>query len=151
MRNQAAKDTSELEALEQREWRESLEYVIQQGDRGRVQRLLAALPRGIAARRSPTIGPILALMVAVVVLTHGIAAYYTYSFYQAGSRIFTGTAPGDDPDAIPAGESPAPSDDYNVPPFATPSSSAWKEFVVADPASCLAWSLTRANSAFAEV
>ncbi len=41
MRNQAAKDTSELEALEQREWRESLEYVIQQGDRGRVQRLLA--------------------------------------------------------------------------------------------------------------
>jgi pyruvate dehydrogenase E1 component len=43
MRNQAAKDTSELEATEQREWRESLEYVIQQGDRGRVQRLLASL------------------------------------------------------------------------------------------------------------
>jgi len=43
MRNKAAKDTSELEALEQREWRESLEYVIQQGDRGRVQRLLASL------------------------------------------------------------------------------------------------------------
>jgi pyruvate dehydrogenase E1 component len=43
MRNQPAKDTSELEALEQREWRESLEYVIQQGDRGRVQRLLASL------------------------------------------------------------------------------------------------------------
>ena len=43
MRNQAAKDTSELEAVEQREWRESLDYVIQQGDRGRVQRLLAAL------------------------------------------------------------------------------------------------------------
>ena len=43
MRKQAANDTSELEAIEQREWRESLEYVIQQGDRGRVQRLLAAL------------------------------------------------------------------------------------------------------------
>jgi pyruvate dehydrogenase E1 component len=43
MRNQPAKDTSELEAVEQREWRESLDYVIQQGDRGRVQRLLAAL------------------------------------------------------------------------------------------------------------
>jgi pyruvate dehydrogenase E1 component len=43
MRNRAAKDTSELEAIEQREWRESLEYVIQQGDRGRVQRLLASL------------------------------------------------------------------------------------------------------------
>jgi pyruvate dehydrogenase E1 component len=43
MRNPAPKDNAELEALEQREWRESLEYVIQQGDRGRVQRLLATL------------------------------------------------------------------------------------------------------------
>jgi pyruvate dehydrogenase E1 component len=43
MRNQAAKDASELEVIEQREWRESLDYVIQQGDRGRVQRLLASL------------------------------------------------------------------------------------------------------------
>ena len=43
MRNTAPADGSELEALEQREWLESLEYVIDQGDRGRVQRLLAAL------------------------------------------------------------------------------------------------------------
>ena len=43
MRNIAPRDGSELEALEQREWLESLEYVIDQGDRGRVQRLLAAL------------------------------------------------------------------------------------------------------------
>ena len=43
MKNVAPRDTSELEALEQREWLESLDYVIQQGDRGRVQRLLAAL------------------------------------------------------------------------------------------------------------
>jgi pyruvate dehydrogenase E1 component len=43
MRKQAVDDTTELEAVEQREWRESLEYVIQQGDRGRVQRLLASL------------------------------------------------------------------------------------------------------------
>src|SRR3954469_25583333 len=43
MRNPAPKDDAELEALEQREWRESLDYVIQQGDRGRVQRLLMAL------------------------------------------------------------------------------------------------------------
>jgi pyruvate dehydrogenase E1 component len=43
MRNIAQQDNSELEALEQREWRESLQYVIQQGDRGRVERLLAAL------------------------------------------------------------------------------------------------------------
>src|SRR5688572_2525274 len=50
MRNTVPKDASELEALEQREWRESLEYVIQQGDRGRVQRLLASLRHH--ARRS---------------------------------------------------------------------------------------------------
>src|SRR3954454_21832002 len=43
MRNPAPKDNAELEALEQREWREALDYVIQQGDRGRVERLLATL------------------------------------------------------------------------------------------------------------
>jgi pyruvate dehydrogenase E1 component len=43
MRNIAPRDASELEAIEQREWVESLDYVIEQGDRGRVQRLLGAL------------------------------------------------------------------------------------------------------------
>ena len=43
MRNIAPRDASEIESLEQREWIESLEYVIGQGDRGRVQRLLSAL------------------------------------------------------------------------------------------------------------
>jgi pyruvate dehydrogenase E1 component len=43
MKNLAPRDTPELEAIEQREWLESLDYVIQQGDRGRVQRLLATL------------------------------------------------------------------------------------------------------------
>jgi pyruvate dehydrogenase E1 component len=43
MRNIAPRGASELEALEQREWLESLDYVIQQGDRGRVQRLLETL------------------------------------------------------------------------------------------------------------
>src|SRR5574339_314145 len=43
MRNIAPQENSELEALEQREWRESLEYVIQQGDRDRVHRLLSSL------------------------------------------------------------------------------------------------------------
>jgi pyruvate dehydrogenase E1 component len=43
MRNIAHRDTSEIEALEQREWLESLDYVIQQGDRTRVQRLLGSL------------------------------------------------------------------------------------------------------------
>jgi pyruvate dehydrogenase E1 component len=43
MKNVAPRDSSEIEAIEQREWLESLDYVIQQGDRGRVQRLLASL------------------------------------------------------------------------------------------------------------
>jgi pyruvate dehydrogenase E1 component len=43
MRNPAPKDNADLEALEQREWREALDYVIQQGDRGRVERLLATI------------------------------------------------------------------------------------------------------------
>jgi pyruvate dehydrogenase E1 component len=43
MRNIAQQDNSELEALERREWLDSLQYVIQQGDRGRVERLLATL------------------------------------------------------------------------------------------------------------
>ncbi len=43
MKNVAPRDSSEIEVIEQREWLESLDYVIQQGDRGRVQRLLAAL------------------------------------------------------------------------------------------------------------
>ena len=43
MRNIASRDASELEAIEQREWLDSLDYVIQQGDKGRVHRLLSAL------------------------------------------------------------------------------------------------------------
>ncbi|HTL45715.1 MAG TPA: pyruvate dehydrogenase (acetyl-transferring), homodimeric type [Vicinamibacterales bacterium] len=43
MRNPAQRDNADIEALEQREWREALDYVIQQGDRARVQRLLATL------------------------------------------------------------------------------------------------------------
>ena len=43
MRNPAQRDNADIESLEQREWREALDYVIQQGDRGRVQRLLATL------------------------------------------------------------------------------------------------------------
>jgi pyruvate dehydrogenase E1 component len=43
MRNIASRDASEIEAIEQQEWLESLDYVIQKGDRARVQRLLSAL------------------------------------------------------------------------------------------------------------
>jgi pyruvate dehydrogenase E1 component len=43
MRNTALKDAAELEALETREWLESLDYVIQSGGPGRVSRLLQEL------------------------------------------------------------------------------------------------------------
>src|SRR5688500_172716 len=43
MRNQAPKDTAELDALETREWLESLDYVLQSGGAGRVNQLLREL------------------------------------------------------------------------------------------------------------
>ncbi|MGH9347381.1 MAG: pyruvate dehydrogenase (acetyl-transferring), homodimeric type [Vicinamibacterales bacterium] len=49
MRNTATKDAAELEALETREWLESLDYVLQSGGPARVGRLLQEL--GIHARR----------------------------------------------------------------------------------------------------
>ena len=50
MRNTAPKDAAELEALETREWLESLDYVLQSGGPARVGRLLREL--GDHARRS---------------------------------------------------------------------------------------------------
>src|SRR5260370_7651427 len=43
MRNTAPKDAAELEALETREWLESLDYVLQSGGPSRVSRLLREL------------------------------------------------------------------------------------------------------------
>jgi pyruvate dehydrogenase E1 component len=43
MRNSAPKDAAELEALETREWLESLDYVLQSGGPSRVSRLLREL------------------------------------------------------------------------------------------------------------
>ena len=43
MRNTAPKDAAELEALETREWLESLDYVLQSGGPARVSRLLREL------------------------------------------------------------------------------------------------------------
>ena len=50
MKNAAPRDSAEFEQLETREWLESLDYVLQQGDRDRVLRLLDALR--LRARRS---------------------------------------------------------------------------------------------------
>src|SRR5438034_11819331 len=43
MKNLAPNEAAALEAVETREWLESLDYVVRQGDRGRVLRLLDAL------------------------------------------------------------------------------------------------------------
>src|SRR5690348_11882934 len=43
MKNLAPADAAALEAVETREWLESLDYVISQGDKSRVHRLLEAL------------------------------------------------------------------------------------------------------------
>jgi pyruvate dehydrogenase E1 component len=43
MKNLAPNDAAALEAIETREWLDSLDYVVQQGDKGRVVRLLEAL------------------------------------------------------------------------------------------------------------
>src|SRR5215216_38565 len=50
MRNSAPKDAAEIEALETREWLESLDYVLQSGGPARVSRLLREL--GDHARRN---------------------------------------------------------------------------------------------------
>ena len=50
MKNLAPRDSCRARSDRTREWLESLDYVIQQGDKGRVQRLLDAL-RASRARR----------------------------------------------------------------------------------------------------
>jgi LCP family protein required for cell wall assembly len=86
----------------------------------------AMIGRATRPSRWRSRGMVAALVVAVIG-THALAASYAYSFYAAGSKIFV--AQGPTTDQIPAGPSPilgaspSPSDDYNVPPFATPSTS----------------------------
>src|SRR5678816_3784907 len=55
MRNTAPKDAAEIEALETREWLESLDYVLQSGGPARVSRLLAAL--SVHAKRNGVTQP----------------------------------------------------------------------------------------------
>ena len=50
MRNTAPKDAAELEALETREWLESLDYVLQSGGPVRVSKLLRELSDHAAIR-----------------------------------------------------------------------------------------------------
>jgi len=84
------------------------------------------VPLGRAGRSRAT--AVLAPLVAVILASHGAAAYLTWAFYDAGSRIFVGQAP---PAAAPSTPSPpqasgripptiAPVDDFLATPDATP-------------------------------
>ena len=78
-----------------------------------------------ATSRSPRdlwhsrLGGVVAVLIAAVLVSHGLVAYYTWSFYQAGSQIFVGSNPDRDPSLTP---SLLPSYDpfASTPPFATP-------------------------------
>ena len=61
-------------------------------------------------------GVLIGLLLAVLA-THGVLAYYAYSFYENGSQIFVGDNP--NPTDVP-GSTPDPSNLYEATPFATP-------------------------------
>jgi LCP family protein required for cell wall assembly len=97
-------------------------------------RLLAMVDAVLYARRrsglrAPAAAAI-GVMMALVLATHGAAAYVSYTVYDAGSKIFVGAGPDDgsgtqDPNetmtAIGSGDPvPTESDDYQVAPEETP-------------------------------
>lgn len=64
-------------------------------------------------------GGVVAVLIAAVLLSHGLVAYYTWSFYQAGSQIFVGSNPDEEPTSAPSALSTY--DPFtSTPPFATP-------------------------------
>jgi LCP family protein required for cell wall assembly len=67
-------------------------------------------------------GAIFTALAALVLAVHGVAGYYAWSFYDAGSRIFVGEPNPDGNSGASPGSSdtPAPTDDYVATPFATP-------------------------------
>lgn len=75
-----------------------------------------ALTGGRRALRSRA-GVVLAVLGLVTVGAHGVASYYAWAFFDAGSRIFVGE-PG--PDASPDGRGPSGDPDYEATPVATP-------------------------------
>jgi LCP family protein required for cell wall assembly len=72
-----------------------------------------AIDRRRAFRGRP--GVAIAVLVALVIASHGLAASYAWAFYQAGSRIFVPNEPGPSP-----ATTPGPTDLYQATPFATP-------------------------------
>jgi LCP family protein required for cell wall assembly len=75
---------------------------------------LTSTGRPVPARSRP-VGVFVALA-AVVVLVHGVAGYYAWSFYQAGTQIF-----GPSPDTVGVGPDPSASDDGTDDPSDQPS------------------------------
>jgi polyisoprenyl-teichoic acid--peptidoglycan teichoic acid transferase len=68
--------------------------------------------------RTP-LGGVVSVLIAAVLLSHGLIAYYTWSFYEAGSQIFVGSNPDIEPTPGPSGLSTF--DPFeSAAPFATP-------------------------------
>jgi LCP family protein required for cell wall assembly len=88
-----------------------------------VWRLIAIVDTGLPRRRgSSTRVTTTWILLAIVVGMHGAAGFYVHAFYQAGARIFVGEDPRSDHNPVSnPNATPEPSDVYNVPPFATPS------------------------------
>lgn len=79
-------------------------------------------PEPEARQRAKTIFAVLAV---VVVISHGWLAYATWTFHDAGQRVFVGDGPsGTARPSLAPGAVPPALDDYEVPPFATPPTSS---------------------------
>ena len=95
-------------------------------------RVLAMIDAVSIARRTGGLRPlamtVTAVLVAVVVLTHGAMAYTAYTAYDASSKIFVGDVDGDNPPTADASgspgasgdASPGPTDDFMMTPATTP-------------------------------
>lgn len=82
---------------------------------------LAGVRTGRIARRRIAL-PAFVVLTAIVVVTHAWVGSVTWSFYDAGSRIFVGQG-GPDATPLPSGATPDPSDvaaDFQATPFPTP-------------------------------
>jgi LCP family protein required for cell wall assembly len=75
----------------------------------------ASVSRGTVFRGRP--GQVLAILFALVIASHGVLAYYAWSFYENGSQMFAGGDPGATPDPFGSAD---PTDDLLATPFATP-------------------------------
>ena len=95
-------------------------------------RVLAMIDAVAIARRDSGLRPlamtVTAILVAVVVLSHGAMAYTAYAAYDASSKIFVGDVSGDNPPTADASgspgasgdASPGASDDFIMTPGVTP-------------------------------